>query len=149
MTRTTGRCRFTEGSITLPQGYQDKTVNIFTSTKHDAPGISISRDILKADQTLTDYVSQQLEQLQKQMKKWEQGSRQTIAATDTLPEGERVCASYSSLNDQRIWQIQAIFVLQHNRILVFTLTRTSPPQPEDHQLITDLLAGFTLPAQSQ
>ncbi len=38
------RCRFTEGSILLPEGYQEQTVNILIAP--EAPALNISRDQL-------------------------------------------------------------------------------------------------------
>ena len=37
MTQTASRCLFTEGSITLPEGYLDQTANLFRTANIAAP----------------------------------------------------------------------------------------------------------------
>ncbi|HEM8303702.1 TPA: DcrB-related protein, partial [Providencia stuartii] len=46
---TESRCVFSEGSVTLPDGYKEQTVNILISPTGNA--VNISRDDKPADET--------------------------------------------------------------------------------------------------
>ncbi|OJH81799.1 hypothetical protein ASJ78_04810 [Serratia marcescens] len=49
-------CLFTEGRITLPDHYQDRTVNVFTLPGVNTPAFNISRDNLNEGESLPDYI---------------------------------------------------------------------------------------------
>lgn len=61
-------CRFSEGMITLPQGYCERTLNTLTDTQSTLPSITISRDKLGDHNNPEEYILSQLAILQKQMK---------------------------------------------------------------------------------
>ncbi|EUD06688.1 DUF1795 domain-containing protein [Providencia alcalifaciens] len=63
------RCLFTEGSISLPEGYKEQTVNILISPTGNA--VNISRDDKPADETFDDYVVCQKPLLQRSQKDWQ------------------------------------------------------------------------------
>lgn len=41
------RCAFSEGSVALPEGYADRTVNVLLAGDDVSPSINISRDALQ------------------------------------------------------------------------------------------------------
>ncbi|CAI1986024.1 Uncharacterized conserved protein [Serratia quinivorans] len=49
------RCTFTEGSVALPEGYSDRTVNVLLAGDDISPSLNISRDALQPDETLNGY----------------------------------------------------------------------------------------------
>ncbi len=60
------RCIFSEGSVILPEGYKEQTVNILISPTGNA--VNISRDDKPTDETFDDYVARQKQLLQRALK---------------------------------------------------------------------------------
>ncbi|NDO83944.1 hypothetical protein CJP72_25405 [Citrobacter sp. NCU1] len=136
---------FNEGLITLPEGYQDRSVNIFTQPAADAPAFNISRDALNPGENLSTYIDRQLVLMEKHLKGWKQSERRVVVLGDNLLQGENVHASY--LRDgKRIWQQQAVFNMQDAHILVFTMTSATALTGRDSDLFLSLLGSFRLHA---
>jgi hypothetical protein len=135
------RCQFSEGSIALPEAYQDRTINVFASASGQSPALNISRDQLKPQQTLADYVDSQLELLSQNIKGWKQDDRQTITLGCTALPTEQVAASFLR-EGQRMWQLQAVSALPNGQVLVFTLSKTEKISEQDHALWQRWLASF-------
>lgn len=136
---------FNEGQVTLPEGYQDRSVNIFTQPGADVPAFNISRDTLNADENLSDYINRQLVLMEKHLKGWKQSERHTVVLGDNLLQGENVHASY--LRDgKRICQQQAVFNTHDAHILVFTMTSATTLTDRDGDLFLSLLGSFRLHA---
>lgn len=134
-------CVFTEGRITLPDQYQDRTVNVFTLSGENTPAFNISRDSMNNDETLSAYIDRQLTLMQKHLKGWKQTERVPVVLGHNLLQGECVHASY--LRDgKRVFQQQAVFNTSENRILVFTMTCTAILTDGDSQQFHALLASF-------
>lgn len=61
MTDPDNRIRIHEGSITLPDGFEDRTTNLFVpADPANQPNLSVARDWLKDGETLAPYVDRQL-----------------------------------------------------------------------------------------
>ncbi len=130
-----------EGALTLPEGYQDRTVNVFTLPGTHAPSLNISRDTLPDGEILPEYIDRQLALMVKHLKGWKQGDRLAATLGDSLSPGETVDASY--LRDgKRVYQRQAVFALNNSHILVFTQTASAPLTEADHALLASLLGSF-------
>ena len=141
MSEPSSQCLFNEGMIAFPEGYQDRTVNVFAPPAADAPAFNISRDALNPGEALAAYIDRQLALMAKHIKGWKQGERSTATLGDSLLLGETVHASY--LRDgKRIWQQQAVFNVDGNKILVFTMTCTRAPGDADRAMFGDLLRSF-------
>ncbi|CAI8851729.1 DcrB-related protein [Kosakonia quasisacchari] len=136
---------FNEGQVTLPAGYQDRTVNVFTSADSQAPSFNISRDTLNAGETLAAYVDRQLALMAKHLKGWKAGERGECTLGDNLTQGEIVQASYLR-EGKRIWQQQAVFTTPDSRILVFTISSSAPLKDHDSTQFLSLLRSFRLHA---
>ncbi len=135
-------CVFTEGHITLPDHYQDRTVNVFTLPGENTPAFNISRDSMNDDETLSGYIDRQLTLMQKHLKGWKQTKRVTAVLGNNLLQGECVHASY--LRDgKRVFQQQAVFNTSANHILVFTVSCTAILTDGDSQQFHALLASFS------
>ncbi len=134
-------CLFTEGQITLPDDYQDRTVNAFTASDATAPAFNISRDTLNEGETLPAYIDRQLTLMQKHIKGWKQTERSAAVLGDALLQGECVHASF--LRDgKRIWQQQSVFTPDGHKVLVFTMTSTSAIDDADSEQFQALLKSF-------
>ncbi|MCX8959101.1 DUF1795 domain-containing protein [Erwinia psidii] len=134
-------CLFTEGKITLPEGYQDRTINAFPAPVPGASAFNVSRDALNDAETLSAYVDRQLALMQAHLKGWKQTGRVPSVLGDNLLHGECVHASY--LRDgRRVFQQQAVFNTEDNHILVFTMTCTAALTEADNAQFQRLLASF-------
>lgn len=135
------RCAFTEGSVSLPDGYSDRTVNVLLAGDDHAPSLNISRDALQADESLADYITRQLDTLSHALKGWVLKSREpAVLGSGALP-GEEVHASY--LRDgKRFWQRQAVFALPEGPVLVFTLAHSRKLTAQDESLLQQVLTSF-------
>lgn len=134
-------CLFTEGQITLPDQYQDRTVNVFTLSGENAPAFNISRDTLSDGEALPDYIDRQLTLMDKHLKGWKLSLREAAVLGKDVVHGECIHASYLRDN-QRVFQQQAVFNLAVNHILVFTMTRVEKIRDTDSQRFQALLASF-------
>ncbi|EPH1424349.1 DcrB-related protein [Klebsiella aerogenes] len=135
------RCAFTEGSIALPEGYADRTVNVLLAGDDVSPSINISRDALQPAENLENYVTRQLDALAQGLKGWAFKSREPAMLGGDLLTGEWVRASY--LRDgKRIWQSQAVFALADGRVLVFTLAMARKLTPQDDALLLQVLSSY-------
>ncbi|UWS28279.1 DUF1795 domain-containing protein [Erwinia pyrifoliae] len=138
------RCTFTEGSVTLPEGYSDRTVNVLLAGDDASPSLNISRDTLQPGEAVADYITRQLATLSASLKGWVLKGREPAALGGEQLPGESVSASY--LRDgQRIWQRQAVFALAQGRVLVFTLAQPRKPSPQDEALLQQVLASYRAP----
>ena len=141
MSEPSSQCLFSEGLINFPDGYQDRTVNVFAPPAADAPAFNISRDALNPGEALAAYIDRQLALMEKHIKGWKQGERSDATLGDSLLQGEIVHASY--LRDgKRIWQQQAVFNVDSHKILVFTMTCTRALDDADNALFGELLRSF-------
>ncbi|ALA01294.1 MULTISPECIES: DcrB-related protein [Enterobacter] len=141
MSESSPKYHINEGLISLPDGYHDRTVNVFALPAGDAPAFNISRDALNPGEALAAYIDRQLALMAKHIKGWKQGERSAATLGDNLSLGEIVHASY--LRDgKRIWQQQAVFNVDSDKILVFTMTCTRAPGDADSALFGDLLRSF-------
>ncbi|EMH5179569.1 DUF1795 domain-containing protein [Serratia marcescens] len=135
------RCAFSEGSVALPEGYADRTVNVLLAGDDVSPSINISRDVLQPAENLEGYVTRQLDALAQGLKGWAFKSREPATLGDGLTAGEWVRASY--LRDgKRIWQNQAVFALAEGRVLVFTLAMARKLTPQDDALLLQVLSSY-------
>ncbi|MBW4215967.1 DUF1795 domain-containing protein [Enterobacter cloacae subsp. cloacae] len=141
MSEPSSQCLFNEGMIAFPEGYRDRTVNVFAPPAADAPAFNISRDTLNPGEALAAYIDRQLALMEKHLKGWKQGERSAATLGDGLLQGEIVHASY--LRDgKRIWQQQAVFNAEGDNILVFTMTCTRTLGDTGCALFGDLLRSF-------
>ncbi|MBQ4769138.1 DUF1795 domain-containing protein [Pectobacterium versatile] len=141
-TTSSSHCIFTEGRITLPNGYRDRTVNAFTPSQEGEPAFTVSRDVLNDGEVLSGYIDRQLNLMTQHFKGWKTQAREAIWLGNNVLEGESLQASY--LRDgQRIWQQQAVFAVDSVQILVFTLSKTAAPSATDESRFNALLGSFT------
>lgn len=141
MSESHATCLFTEGRITLPDQYQDRTVNVFTLSGENAPAFNISRDTLTDGEALQGYIDRQLALMDKHLKGWKLSLREAAVLGEDAVHGECLHASYLRDN-QRVFQQQAVFNTAAQHILVFTMTRMGKIRDMDSQCFQALLASF-------
>lgn len=135
-------CRFTEGTITLPEGYCERTLNTLADTRSVLPPITISRDKLGDHNNPEEYILSQLAILQKQMKDWQQEAHQPVVLGDNLTTGIMISYDFLRPDNFRLYQKQALFTLNMEDILIFSLSKASPITAADLQLFSDTLKSF-------
>lgn len=135
-------CRFTEGTITLPEGYCERTLNTLADTRSVLPPITISRDKLGDHNNPEEYILSQLAILQKQMKDWQQEAHQPVVLGDNLTTGIMISYDFLRPDNLRLYQKQALFTLNMEDILIFSLSKASPISSTDMQLFSDTLKSF-------
>lgn len=135
-------CRFTEGTITLPEGYCERTLNTLAGTRSVLPPITISRDKLGDHNNPEEYILSQLAILQKQMKDWQQEAHQPVVLGDNLTTGIMISYDFLRPDNLRLYQKQALFTLNMEDILIFSLSKASPITSTDMQLFSDTLKSF-------
>lgn len=135
-------CRFTEGTITLPEGYCERTLNTLADTQSVLPPITISRDKLGDHNNPEEYILSQLAILQKQMKDWQQEAHQPVVLGDNLTTGIMISYDFLRPDNLRLYQKQALFTLNMEDILIFSLSKASPITAPDIQLFSDTLKSF-------
>lgn len=137
-------CRFSEGMVTVPEGYCERTLNTLADTRSVLPPITISRDKLGNHNNLEEYIASQLSILQKQMKNWQQGPHEQAVLGQNLTSGVLITYDFMRGDNIRLYQKQAIFTLNMEDLLIFSLSKASPLSAEDVQRFSDTLKSFQL-----
>ncbi len=117
-----------EGSIQFPEGFQDRSTNIFV---HGEPGKStlnfnISRDSVLPGENLQQYVTRQIELMRSKLNAYRLKARYAahLGANPGIP-GEQIDATQRN-NNLVFYQRQAAFLLHEGRVLVFSATNIVP-----------------------
>ncbi len=133
-----------EGSIVLPEGFQDRTVNMFVlGSSVPAPlSITLSRDTLLPNEVLKTYVDRQLILLASKLRGYTLLGRKAALLSALQPvEGVQVDAYYMS-DGRPLYQRQAVFPVSEQRALVFSVTSQGDFSPEQNSDWLQLLASF-------
>jgi len=133
-----------EGDITLPEGFQDRTVNMFVlGSVLPAPlSITVSRDTLLPAETLQAYVDRQVKLMASKLRGYTAlGRKAVFLSTEAPMEGVQIDAYYMG-EGRPYYQRQAAFLIEPTRALVFSTTSAADFSPEQTQGWADLLASF-------
>lgn len=130
-----------EGMLEFPDGFSDRTVNLFTKGKPGAAfALNIARDVAGPNEELSDYVQRQIGILKSNLKKYEVKKHNKIQVGQQQIPGEYVEATYMA-ETRKVWQRQAaIQVGEH--ILIFTATHASAFNQQQHTLWEQWLHSF-------
>lgn len=139
-------CRFSEGMVTLPEGYSERTLNTLADKRSVLPPMTISRDSLGNHNNLEEYIASQLSILQKQMQDWQQKPHEPIELGNNISSGIIITYDFLRPDKIRLYQKQAIFTLNMEDLLIFSLSKASPLTAEDVQRFHDTLKSFQLHA---
>lgn len=134
-----------EGGISLPEGFDDRTVNMFVlGASVPAPlSITISRDTLLPDEALQAYVDRQVKMLTSKLRGYTRMGNQVVSLSASAPiPGMQIDAYY--MNQGRpLYQRQAAFIISPGRALIFSTTAQADFSPQQNEDWTNLLASFT------
>ncbi|WP_117149774.1 DcrB-related protein [Pseudomonas coronafaciens] len=133
-----------EGSITLPEGFQDRTVNMFVlgSTLPAPLSITVSRDTLLSTELLKTYVDRQVKMLSSKLRGYTLLNRKAVSLSTVAPiEGIQIDAYYMT-EGRPYYQRQAAFLIEAERAIVFSTTSQTDFSVEQTQGWDDLLASF-------
>lgn len=134
-----------EGSIALPEGFQDRTVNMFVlGNSLPAPlSITIARDTLLPVEDLTAYVERQVKMLRAKLRGYTLLHKNPATLSQNQPlAGVQIDAYYVS-DGRPLYQRQAAFLIEPGRALIFSTTAQADFSPQQNQSWLDLLASFT------
>ena len=145
------RVTFTEGSITLPAGYEDRTSNLFVpgNTQTQA-NLSVARDWMKPEETLAAYVDRQLSLLKSQLAGHRLIAREPASLgspsqpDSVVIQGVRVDAHYKN-GKLTVYQRQAAFETAPRRVLVFTASKANSFGEAFEQQWSAWLASYAAP----
>ncbi|MEZ3501469.1 DcrB-related protein [Pantoea sp. KPR_PJ] len=135
-------CCFSEGMITLPDGYSERTLNTLADKRGILPPVTLSRDSLGNHNNAEEYINSQLSILQKQMKDWNQAPFELVMLGENLTTGVMISYDFERPDTLRVYQKQAIFTLDMENLMIFSLSKASPFTREDEQRFADILKSF-------
>lgn len=135
-------CRFSEGMIMLPEGYCERTLNTLADVRSKQPPVTISRDSLGNHNSVEEYIGSQLSILQKQVKEWKQDAFEEAILGEHLATGIMITYNFMRPDNVCMFQKQAIFTLDMENLLIFSLSRIGAITEEDRQRFNDILNSF-------
>ena len=114
-----------EGRITLPQGFEDRSVNMFIlGSSIPAPlSITLSRDNTLPGEELNTYFERQIKLISAKYKGYTVLGRSAAALSQAQPLPGLQVDAYFFNDRQAFFQRQAAFEVQPGRVLVFSTTR--------------------------
>lgn len=133
-----------EGMIVLPEGFQDRTVNMFIlGNSIPAPlNVTVSRDNMLPVEDLKAYIERQVKLIASKLRGYTVlGKKPAALSTERPFAGIQVDAYY--LTDGRpVYERQAAFEIEPGRILVFSTTSQADFGAEQNENWLQLLASF-------
>jgi hypothetical protein len=104
MSESVQPCLFTEGQVTLPEGYQDRV----HAARRECTGAQYLPRHAEPRRNAGGYIDRQMALMEKHLKGWKTGERTEAVLGDNLATGEIIHASY--LRDgKRTFQQQAVY----------------------------------------
>ena len=133
-----------EGRLTLPAGFEDRTVNLFIpGSAMPAPfSLTVARDTTLPGEALSDYVDRQVGVIAAKLRNYKrQSTRDALLGRQSAVPGLQVDAHYQS-DGKTIYQRQAAFLVATDWALVFSGTCKGPFDDHLNKLWADVLASF-------
>jgi len=128
------RCTFTEGSIVLPDGCREQTVNILLPG--NGTSLNISRDIMRPDENFASWLDRQRGLLQKGLRKYSLFDEQPALLGEGAIAGISMHSRYRSQKEGFLFQRHAAFPLSTSGVLIFTLAASAPLTERDEHFLT-------------
>jgi hypothetical protein len=139
------RYRIEEGSIELPQGFADRSTNIFVfgNTTPSPINLNVARDTLLDAETLPAYVNRQIALLQKNLRGYAIVRREvsTLGGGRDALTGEQISSTHKNGNTT-IHQRQAAFLHAPQRALILSCTSVRAFDTTNEALWQEWLASF-------
>lgn len=139
-----------EGSVELPEGFEDRTANLFVPANTESqPNLSIARDTPQDGETLDAYVTRQIAVLKSRLAGHKLVRREAarLGRDDTALDGEQIDARYKN-GGRVIHQRQAAFLIAPQRALIFSASSPRPFDTTFETLWQNWLASFVPRAET-
>ncbi|AYN96132.1 MULTISPECIES: DcrB-related protein [Pseudomonas] len=136
--------KINEGTLRLPAGFQDRTINVFVpgDTAPFPFSLTVSRDTKPSDEALDDYVDRQVELIAAKLAKYKPLDRKLAQLSMNVPiQGIQIDSRYKA-SGKDVYQRQAAFPMAPERVLVFTASGQAPFTSEQDALWVELLSNF-------
>lgn len=134
--------------MTLPQGFEDRTVNMFvTGANGPSPlSITVSRDTTLSGEVLATYLERQLKLIASKLRSYTVLEKKIVELGSQQPiQGAQIEASHQA-EGRLMYQRQAAFIIAPGRVLVFSTSSKKDFTPQQSQDWAALLASFELDA---
>jgi len=133
-----------EGSINLPEGFQDRTVNMFIlGNSIPAPlNITVSRDNLLPGEDLKAYIERQVKLIAGQLRGYTVLGKTPAQLSSSQPLAGVQVDGYYLKDGRPIYQRQAAFEVSPGRILVFSTTSQADFSGKQNDNWFELLNSF-------
>jgi len=131
-----------EGAFELPDGTQDRTVNVLILS--DAPaGLSmvVNRDRLEPGEDFEGFIKRQMNTVSRQVKQFQEHARRSVKIGASQLAGLQFDTSFKQ-NSQTFHQLQTVFQVPSGIILVATFTSAIPLTQEHRGLSQRMLDSF-------
>lgn len=135
-------CKFSEGMITLPEGYSERTLNTLADKRALLPPITLSRDVMGNHNSIEEYIESQLTLLKKQVKDWQQAPYELIKLGNDLTTGILISYDFLRPDNIRQYQRQAIFTFNMDDLLIFSISKAAPLSDQDRESFSNTLDSF-------
>lgn len=135
-------CKFSEGIITLPEGYSERTINTLIDKRSGLPPITLSRDGLGNHNSIEEYIESQLSMLRKQIKEWHQAPYEPVVLGNNVTNGILISYDFLRPDNIRQYQRQAIFTLDMDDLLIFSISKPGPLTDKEIACFSGTLASF-------
>jgi len=138
-----------EGAFTVPEGFQDRSTNIFIQgdPASSLQNINIGRDHRNDDESMEDYVTRQISLLTKNLSGYKLKERKAaklgINETAHPIAGEQIDAGYKG-NGRFLHQRQAAFPMSGTLVLIFSATSAKPFDDEFEAMWAQWLGSFAV-----
>ncbi|PWB32604.1 DUF1795 domain-containing protein [Pseudomonas sp. SDI] len=133
-----------EGRLTLPDGFSDRSVNMFIpgNVVPAVFSLTVGRDQTLPGESLDQYLERQLELIAIRLRQYTRlGSAEVWLGTQAPLAGMQVDAHFNS-DGRVVYQRQAAFLIAEERVLVFSATAQSPFDAALDQTWQEVLASF-------
>lgn len=139
------RYQLHEGSIALPDGFTDRSTNIFVlgNTTPSQLNLNVARDTLLDAETLHAYVDRQIALLKKNLRAYSIVRRETsmLGNGSDVSVGEQITSTHKNGN-ATMHQRQAAFIHAPRRVLIFSCTSVRAFDGAQDELWQQWLASF-------
>jgi hypothetical protein len=134
-----------EGSLTVPDGLVDRSVNMLMSPDGRNLSVVVTRDHLQSGETVDGFIKRQLADLSRRVNKFEEiGRAPAILGADpsTQIKGVQISTRFKQ-SGQLTHQLQAVFELvNRNHLLIFTCSSLAPHNDAEKSVWQQLLTSF-------
>jgi hypothetical protein len=136
-----------EGTLNIPEGLVDRSVNMLMTSDGRGMSIVVSRDVLQAGENLEQFIKRQMSDLSRQVTKLQEQGRSETKLGPVNEDGlvgMQIASSFKQ-HGQVIYQFQAAFVLSDGaRVLIFTGTSIAPHTDAEKLTWQQLISSFVL-----